>query len=393
MLRFCCGVFVCSWESQLHAPGRGGYKLAQRGGDGQLLQEIVLSLEVVSEDRFSLSIVPPCVELSEKLMSDAAAAEFGAVVDQQTLAGLPPYAKTHPALFTFPLSKYDALVRMLRAPRPGASSHWIVAGIPEQARKALMEDLAIREAEEAAATAAAAGGEPQAETEMAEQICENMAMSGPASTASSAAAAAAASSTPPAAAAAAAASSDPMEDELSGSKKKKKKGSLLVPKRQAMDAAKKKEVGLTPEEEGCLNLDKVRTQRKSCRAVAVCFSTTSELTRFVRLSSVCAQLPGSLRNVLLQFQLEGVRYIISKHGRALLSDEMGSVQAAEESSAGRIALDCISLSARSLLFVFVLRCFVQLGQNDSRHQRCCLLPPRLAVARDLSLVVAFKLAG
>lgn len=256
-----------SWESSLHTPNHGGYKVAQRGSDGQLVQEIVLSLEVVSEDRFSLSIVPPSPELSEKLMAADMAAELGAAVDQQALAALPPYAKLHPTLFTFPLSKYDALVRLLKAPRAvGSNSHWIVAGIPDQARKALMEDLALKEAEQAAATAAAAaaaGGQLPEETALAEQIFENMVLSGPAPSASSAS-----SSSAPAATAA---SSEAMADEFNGSTKKRKKGSLLTTKKQATDAAQRKKMTLTPEEDGCLNLEKVGSQ--ACRVIArnVCF--------------------------------------------------------------------------------------------------------------------------
>lgn len=42
-----------------------------------------------------------------------------------------------------------------------------------------------------------------------------------------------------------------------------------------------------------------------------------------QVDELLGKLPGSLRNALLPFQLEGVRFALRRGGRCLIADEMG----------------------------------------------------------------------
>jgi len=270
--------------------GHSGYRIASRGANGQFMSECLITFEIASDTLFSVLAVPASPELSAVLQ------ELGGQPDEIALAKQDSSAQDCPCAFLFPLQRHDELLQALREKRGQLSSNLIVQPVPDAARHALLHDL---EKEMLQAQAAAAASKPVKDT--SDQFLEMLSQA-PAGRGVDGAEAAAAAET---AAADSAGSGDDSTAAAAGAPTKKKYKPILAGKHPTkkkrddaasirVDDAARDQFRLTGEEEHVFNPQK--------------------LVRFIRVA-------------LMPFQMEGVRFLISKHGRGLLADEMGQHEA------------------------------------------------------------------
>jgi hypothetical protein len=268
-------------------PGHNGFRLAARGANGELLTECVVSFELANEAQFTAQIVPPNAAITALFESE------GGQVDHATLANMNPFARQHPSVFLFPLQKHDALVTALQAQRTAGSSHIIISPVPEHAMHALLTDIASKEdAARAAEEEVQASGELN---ESAAKVALSLTQVDPQPM------------EPPKeeSGAAAAAVAVDMDDE----------DAPIAPKKQyrpILTGSRKKQ---TSKKDG------------GGAAAGASGSSTSNSSAMSASDECCLNdslLVPQVRSALLPFQKEGVAYAVSKLGRCLIADEMGS---------------------------------------------------------------------
>lgn len=224
----------------------------------------------------------------------------GGTVDEKS-ANTNAYARANPPTWIFPLIKHDELMEKLKHHSEKMGCMWKILSIPPSARQLLLQDL---QNERLRQYAAPHGPATNADHLMSSQLAASPKSKPSASSAGSH------HHSPLPTQSSSAEDEDEEEDEdfldldqpTSKSKPKpkstrSKKTQLLVPKSHVLTSEEKAAHDrvealrhLTAEEQNELNVEKL--------------------------------LPH-LRIVLLPFQLEGVKYLISHGGRGLLADEMG----------------------------------------------------------------------
>lgn len=328
-LRCSCVLVPVIRESDLLQAGHGGFRLAARAANGELLTECVVSLEIDSDTQFSAQIVPPNAALSALFLSE------GGTIDHAALAHMNPLARQHPSIFLFPLQQHDALVATLHAQKTAGNSNLIVSPVPEHAMRALLTDIAAKE------DAARAAEEAQAERTGSGQLNESAAKVAFSLTQAAAALSIAATATDSAVAAASGAASTDDEDAPIAPKKYR---TILAGSKKKQTAKKKTQ--------GAAN------GAADSNAAGSGMSAADECQLNVQL------LVPQVRSALLPFQLEGVRYAVSKKGRCLIADEMleskencnkrrGKRRGIENSRAVRCACMSVHLSVCLSVCLFV----------------------------------------